>query len=370
MHSVPACSSTAVTLHTLIYNVYTIRYTLLHTAVMHQQTDCIPLVLSKGSNILALDAQGRSALQLACLCCNTATVQLLLDSGGWLDSTANDCLLYAVIGGSIDTVQLLLARGAVCTSAPIDSSGYTLLHAAAAWGRRDCTALLLRSGLLATATSVKGKTPIGLTVVAVPSLPAAVLPSDLSCTVVRCDDDVQAVMLLLLQCGAPVCAAMMRSNDMYAAAVEQRTEQMTRELQAANATLDIRASLAYGSSEQQQQQQQHCGTTVGSDATTVKVQLVHAETRVRGQRVYTVNTAELAQLYTARGEQGLNVLLSMLIPPESFRSAVDSAPAVSDGVKELHYNGKLCYTSLYHKHKLMLVTLPVAMVCAVRIQLL
>jgi ankyrin repeat protein len=360
MHSVSAYSSTAVTLHTLIYHVYTIRYTLLHTAVMHQQTDCIPLVLSKGVSILALDAQGRSALQLACLCCNTATVQLLLDSGGWLDSTANGCLLYAVIGGSIDTVQLLLARGAVCTNTPIDSSGYTLLHAAAAWGRRDCTALLLRSGLLATASSVKGKTPIGLTVVAVPSLPAAVLPSDLSCTVVRCDDDVQAVMLLLLQCGAPDCAAMMRRNDMYAAAVEQRTAQVTRVLQAANATLDIRASLAYTSNEQHQQQQPQCSTAAATDATTVKVQLVHAETRSRGQHVYTVNTSELSQLYAARGEQGLNVLLSMLIPPESFRGAVDTTPAVGGGVKELHYNGKQCY----------LVTVPVAMLYAVRIQLL
>jgi ankyrin repeat protein len=63
---------------------------------MHQQTDCIPLVLSKGVSILALDAQGRSALQLTCLCCDTATVQLLLDSGGWLDNYANSCLLYAV----------------------------------------------------------------------------------------------------------------------------------------------------------------------------------------------------------------------------------------------------------------------------------
>jgi hypothetical protein len=254
-------------------------------------------------------------------------------------------------------VQFLLARGAVCTSTPIDSSGYTLLHAAAAWGRRDCTALLLRNGLLATASSVSGKTPIDLTVVKVPQLPPALLPSDLSCTIVRCDDDVQ---LLLLQCGAPVDAALMRRNDMYAAAVEQRIEQVTRELQAANATLDIRASLAYTSNEQHQQQQQHCVTTVATDATTVKVQLVHAETRVRGQRVYTVNTDQLSQLYTARGEQGLNVLLSMLVPSESFRGAVDSTPAVSDSVKQLHYNGKQCCISLYRKHMLMLVTVPVA----------
>jgi ankyrin repeat protein len=159
---------------------------------MHQQTGCIPLILSKGVSVLALDAQGRSALQLACLCCTTATVQQLLDDGSWLDSSANSCLLYAVIGGSIDTVQLLLARRAVCTSTPIDSSGYTLIHAAAAWGRRDCTALLLRNGLLATAI-VNDQTILDLSVVDVPLLPAALLPSGLSCTVVRCGNDVQAV---------------------------------------------------------------------------------------------------------------------------------------------------------------------------------
>jgi Ankyrin repeats (many copies) len=278
MHALSAFLSTAVTLHMLYSHVYTIRYTLLHTAVMHQQTDCIPLVLSKGVSILALDAQGRSALQLACLCCDTATVQLLLDSGGWLDSTANSCLRYAIIGGSIETVQLLLARGAVCTDTPINSSGYTLLHAAAAWGRRDCSTLLLRNGLLATASSVNGRTPIDLTTLDVPQLPAALLPSNLSCTIVRCDADIEAVMLLLLQCGAAVDAAMMYSNSKYAAAVKQYTDGVRRERDAFKTTLDIRASLAHTTGEQhQQQQQQQCSTTAVADANTVKVQLVHAE---------------------------------------------------------------------------------------------
>jgi hypothetical protein len=231
---------------------------------------------------------------------------------------------------------------------PINSSGYTLLHAAAAWGRRDCTTLLLRNGLLATASSVNGKTPIDLTIVDVPLLPAALLPSDLSCTIVRCDDDIQAVMLLLLQCGAPVDAAMMCSNSKYAAAVKQRIHQVTRERNAFKTTPDIRASLSYTSVEQQQLL---CGTTAAVDATTVKVQLVHAETHVRGHRVYTVNTDELPQLYTARGEQGINKLLSMLVPPESFRGATatttnttstTSTQAANDSIKELHYNGKLC----------------------------
>jgi hypothetical protein len=175
-------------------------------------------------------------------------------------------------------------------------------------------------------------------------------------------------MLLLLQCGAPVDAAMMCSSSKYAAAVKQYTDDVRRELQAANATLDIRASLDVTTCEQQQQQLQ-CGITAVADAATVKVQLVHAETHVRGQRVYTVDTDELSQLYTARGEQGLNVLLSMLIPPESFRGAISSAQAARYGVKELRYNGKQCYTLLYYRHMLMLVTVVVTMLCAVRIHL-
>jgi hypothetical protein len=229
----------------------------------------------------------------------------------------------------------------VCTNTPIDSSGYTLLHAAVAWGRRDCTTLLLRSGLLATAT-VNGRTTIDLTVLDVPLLPAALLPSELSCTIVRCDDDLQAVMLLLLQCGAPVDAALMCSNSKYAAAVKQRIEQVTRELHASNTAHAVRARHTYTTSEQHEQQ---CsGTSAVANVATVKVQLVHAETRVGGQRVYTVNTNELSQLYTARGEQGLNVLLSMLVPPESFRTATTaSTQAEAHSVKELHYNGKQYY---------------------------
>jgi hypothetical protein len=59
--------------------------------------------------------------------------------------------------------------------------------------------------------------------------------------------------------------------------------------------------------------------------------------------VYTVNTNELSQLYTTRGEQGLNVLVSMLVQPESFRGAMSSTRAVNDSVKELHYNGEQCH---------------------------
>jgi hypothetical protein len=168
---------------------------------------------------------------------------------------------------------------------------------------------------------------------------------------VRCDADIQAVTLLLLQCGAAVDAAMMCSNSKYAAAVKQYTDDVRRELHASNTAHAVRARHTYTDSEQQQQQQQQqqCVTTAAADATTVKVQLVHAETRVRGQRVYTVNTDELSQLYTARGEQGLNVLLSMLVPPESFRGAMGSTQAANDSVKELHYNGKQCHIFLYHK---------------------
>jgi hypothetical protein len=153
----------------------------------------------------------------------------------------------------------------VCTNTPIGSSGYTLLHAAAAWGRRDCTTLLLRNGLLATASSVNGRTPIDLTVVDVPQLPAAVLPSDLSCTVVRCDADIQAVMLLLLQCGAPVDAAMMCSNSKYAAAVKQYTDDVRRELQASNTAHAVRARHTYTDSETHTHTHSNAKRTCGTE---------------------------------------------------------------------------------------------------------
>jgi ankyrin repeat protein len=105
---------------------------MLHTAAMHNRADCIPLLVSKGVIATAVDAEGRSALQLACLYSDAATVQALVDSGGWLDSLATACLLKVVTAGKHEVLSVLIECAADSISTLKYSRNYTLLHAAAA----------------------------------------------------------------------------------------------------------------------------------------------------------------------------------------------------------------------------------------------
>jgi ankyrin repeat protein len=150
------------------------RRTLLHVAaVSWRAADCVPLLLQQGVDPLALDASGRTALQLACLeqHCNTGTVQALLLAHTDSSSSASDssssssssstsssvitpmpaemstaCLLCATAAGHADILTALLEHG--CDpSGTVDAAGHTLLHVAAAWGKADCLGLLLQQGL-------------------------------------------------------------------------------------------------------------------------------------------------------------------------------------------------------------------------------
>jgi ankyrin repeat protein len=128
---------------------------MLHTAAMNSRADCIPQMLRKGVSVAALDAEGRSALQLACLHSDTSTVQALVDSGGWLDSHGLACMLNATIAGQHELVTAFITRGIDC-KVMIDDSGYTLLHAAAAYGRQECLDTLLQHGCDVKALTTDG----------------------------------------------------------------------------------------------------------------------------------------------------------------------------------------------------------------------
>jgi ankyrin repeat protein len=61
---------------------------MLHAAALRGKDDCMQLLLAKGVSPVALDAKGRSALQLASLYCRELAVRTLLRSGGWCLSLA------------------------------------------------------------------------------------------------------------------------------------------------------------------------------------------------------------------------------------------------------------------------------------------
>jgi ankyrin repeat protein len=90
-----------------VYNLLPHRQTLLHLAAKHLRPECIPLLLAKGADPLALDSDGESALQLACEKSysdnymfgqekrqKTATVRALLaQEGSWLPDWQSACLM-------------------------------------------------------------------------------------------------------------------------------------------------------------------------------------------------------------------------------------------------------------------------------------
>jgi Ankyrin repeats (many copies)/Ankyrin repeats (3 copies) len=340
---------------------------MLHTAAMQNKADCVALLVAEGVSATALDAKGKSALQLACLHSNLDTVQALIDSGGWLDSLAPACILEATIAGNTDILALLIARGVDCT-AVIDDIGYTLLHAAAAYGRQSCLNLLLRKGC-----DVKALTTGGVSVLDVAfghELPAVFIrdagkrPEWSDRTKVYCHRELkhvtaehserEATAMLLLKLGVDYDASKIIAGDACAVLIKQYLD-------------SVRAQVTQLQQLQLQQLAVHRHTAITASTTAVatasertasqdhavQVQLVHAETGEESKHVYTVYTALLAKLQSTTSTTAAtndtdttpNVLLNMLVPTGQWSLLDDSittTTAASISIKLLTYDGKRC----------------------------
>jgi Ankyrin repeats (3 copies)/Ankyrin repeats (many copies) len=318
------------------------RQTLLHTAAMHNRADCIPLLLAKGVSPTALDTEGRSALQLACLYSDTDTVQLLLSSGAWLSSLATACMLNAAIAGAVDTLALLSERGASYTASATATAGNTLLHAAAAYGRLECVTALLQHGCDATALNNAGYSTVDMAL-------ADELPDELL------RDDIQragwsgerACAMLLLQRGSSYNAAALSDSDgcsellrEYVTQLREQTAQQQQVLQA-NANSAVNTTVTSNSSGTASSSAIEQGDTAVAAAvvsSAMKVQLMNATTGEKSKRVYTLDAALLSRLRAqAAASSANNVLLSMLVPKEGWGTANGS---VSDEIKLLSHDGK------------------------------
>jgi Ankyrin repeats (3 copies)/Ankyrin repeats (many copies) len=319
------------------------RQTLLHTAAMHNRADCIPLLLAKGVSPTALDAEGRSALQLACLYSETDTVQLLLNSGAWLTSLAGACVLNAAIAGAVDTLALLSERGA--SYAATVAAGNTLLHAAAAYGRLECVTALLQHGCDATALNNAGYSTVDMAL-------ADELPDELL------RDDIQragwsgerACAMLLLQRGAGYDALALSDSDGCKELLYEYLKQLREQTALQQQVLQANASSAVSSSTVTTTGTGVSGSATGQGSTTaaaaaavvacstMKVQLVDAFTGEKSKRVYTLDAALLSRLRAqAAASSANNVLLSMLVPKEGWGTADGSD---SDEIKLLSHDGK------------------------------
>jgi Ankyrin repeats (3 copies) len=326
------------------------------------------LLIAKGASTVALDAQGRSALQLACLHCGELAVRTLLANGGWISVLGFDCLLTACLVNKPACLSLLLEHTVGGTSSNSSSSsssssattdinrpivtagGYTALHAAAAWGRLQCVGMLLRYGYAAGALCITGASPAALA--AASSVPAQLRREGLVRSV---EADRQAVVLLLLRSGCPI--------QMYSGAVQQFVRELQQQLVMQVQAVRVLANSAYcGSGDDAVSASSASSSAVATAANAnanataaarqhiVRVQLVHASTGQRAHQVYTIDTTLLAALHTQRGETGVSVLANMLVAPSGWGAAATTA-TVSESttagtVKYLQYDDDVDFSEL------------------------
>jgi Ankyrin repeats (3 copies)/Ankyrin repeat len=311
------------------------RYTLLHAAARHNRADCIPLLIAKGVDVLALNAQSASALQLACLYSDTDIVQLLLDSGARLDHLASACMLNATIAGSVDTMAVLCDRGVSYSTALDDAEFSTLLHVAAAYGRLECVSLLLQHGCGAKTLSSDGVSVLDM--VLTTELPAALKRTSIKRPAWY---DRSATAELLLRHGVTCTASNVIGSEQCAVLLEYIGELREQNAQQ-HEVLSTHAKDLCSASEETGMQP----SSTDAVCTAVKVQLVDSTTGAKSKRVYKLDTALLSKLHAVTAPGSAGGLLSMLAPLDGLLS-VDGHDTADD-IKLLSYNGKLAFI-LYH----------------------
>jgi ankyrin repeat protein len=141
--------------------------------------------------------------------------------GGWIDNLATVCMLNTTISGNIDTLTLLKKRGISCSNVADDNSGYTLLHAAAAYGRLECAGMLLRYGYTAVALANNGDSAVDVAFAV--EVPTAFKGDN----VVKAEwSEHAATVLMLLKHGCGYNAYKIKDNDECAAVIKQYYDEL------------------------------------------------------------------------------------------------------------------------------------------------
>ncbi len=114
--------------------------------------------MEAGTDVNAMDADGRTALMFAAFNGHSEIVLMLLDKGAVLDrrdQMGRTALLYAATGPFPETVSILLDRGSEPNVVDSDEHFSPLMHAAAE-GNLDVVKVLLKAGADLTLMDVDG----------------------------------------------------------------------------------------------------------------------------------------------------------------------------------------------------------------------
>jgi ankyrin repeat protein len=235
-------------------------------------------------------------------------------------------MLNATISGNFDTLTLLKERGVSCNNVIDNASGYTLLHAAAAYGRHECAGMLMRHGYTAVALATNRESAVD---VALASRLPNVLKRD---NITRPEWPARAAtVLMLLKSGCDYDVSSIKDNDEYAAVVKQYYDELREASVKQQQLLQLHAAGTYSVNDDKS----HLEFT---NTTTVQVQLVNADTKENSSIVYTLDSTLLAKLHALTVDSNTSILLNMLIPPESW--GVTNTNTSDTIVRTLSYDGK------------------------------
>jgi Ankyrin repeats (3 copies) len=258
-------------------------------------------------------------------------------------------MLDATINGNFDTLQLLIERGISC-SGMIDDSGLTLIHVAAAYGRLECLSLLMRQGYDAHAITNDGWSAI-----------------DTACS----DDDIEAlvrdgvqrsawserhaVAKMLLQHGVSYDNSTYHNDHQNAAMLAQCIDRRRDQTQQQQKLLSAHAASTYTMDD--------TNSDIRLADSTVKVQLINADTGASSPTVYSVDTTLLQQLHAVATEQtaSTSILLNMIAPTAGWCTSTATATTTcydkstanygtrtsNASIKLISYNGECAHMDLY-----------------------
>jgi ankyrin repeat protein len=134
--------------------------TALMTASNTGHVDALKVLLAHGANVNAREnSRGQTALMWAVNEGYTAAAQLLIDAGADINAQSNgkfSPMMFAVRGGHIDIVRLLLARGASATETVAAAENTSLLGFAILNGKYNIGHLLLKHGADPNAPDPRG----------------------------------------------------------------------------------------------------------------------------------------------------------------------------------------------------------------------